>query len=47
MSEGDAEKSKAARSDFEKLASDYPYAGDLASERALIELADERLLNAS
>ncbi len=47
LSEGDAEKAEAARSDFEKLASDYPYAGDLASEQALIELAEQRLRNAS
>lgn len=40
LADGDRSKAEAARSDFEKLASDYPYPGDLASEQALLALAE-------
>ena len=40
---GDTARAEAALSDFEKLASDYPYSGELAAEQALIALANERI----
>ena len=43
LADGDRSKAEAARSDFEKLASDYPYSGDLASEQALLALAEARI----
>ena len=43
LADGDRSKAEAARSDFDKLASDYPYSGDLASEQALIALAEARV----
>ena len=43
LAEGDAQKAERTRSEFERLASDYPYAGELFTERALVDLARERI----
>ena len=43
LSEGDAKKAEEALSAFERLASDYPYTGELISERSLVDLAKERI----
>ena len=43
LANGDTEKAKAARADFDRLAADYPYAGELSGEQALIALAEERI----
>ena len=43
LSEGDAKKAEEALSAFERLASDYPYTGELISERSLVDLAMERI----
>ena len=43
LSEGDAIKAEQTLAAFERLASDYPYTGELISERALVDLAKERI----
>ena len=43
LSEGDAKKAEEALSAFERLASDYPYTGELLAERSLLDLAKERM----
>ena len=43
LSEGDAKKAEEALSSFERLASDYPYTGELLAERSLVDLAKERI----
>lgn len=43
LAAGETETAEALLAEFERLASNYPYSGDLASERALVELAGERI----
>lgn len=43
LAAGETAKAESLLAEFERLASNYPYAGDLASERALVELARERI----
>ena len=40
LAEGDPEKARSLRADFEKAAARYPYFGELAGERALLDRAD-------
>ena len=40
LAEGDPEKARSLRSDFERASSRYPYSGELAGERALLDRAD-------
>ena len=40
LAEGDPEKARSLRADFEKAAVRYPYSGELAGERALLDRAD-------
>ena len=43
LSEGDALKAEQTLAAFDRLAADYPYTGELITERALVDLAKERL----
>ncbi len=43
LAAGDTARAEAVLAEFDRLASNYPYAGDLATERALVALARERI----
>ena len=43
LADGDAKKAESVLADFERLAADYPYAGELESERMLVDLARDRI----
>ena len=43
LSDGNQQKEEQALSEFERLASDYPYVGELITERMLLALAKERI----
>ena len=45
LRDGDEAKAKQLRANFEKAAKKYPYPGDIASERALLALADKKYKN--
>lgn len=43
LSEGDEKKAEQALKTFEGLAADYPYTGELKTERALVDLAQDQI----
>ena len=45
LRDGDKGRAAALRAQFEKTASTYPYRGDIAQERSLFSLADEKAQN--
>ena len=42
---GNKDRAAALRAQFEKIAATYPYRGDIAQERSLLALADEKAQN--
>ncbi len=43
LASGDKQKAEQTLSEFERLAADYPYSGELFTERSLVDLARERI----